>query len=64
MVDDSVTTFRNFKFNTINIKAWKNDNSRDHVLKDCLAILKQMLYSHDVTQDLPQFVELYNSLIY
>ena len=26
--------------NTINIKAWRNDNPRDHVLKDCLAILK------------------------
>ena len=26
--------------NTINIKPWKNDNSRDHVLKDCLAIIK------------------------
>jgi len=53
MVDDSFTTFKNFKFNTINIKPWKNDNSRDHVLKDCLAILKQMRYSVDVTSDLP-----------
>ena len=49
--------------NTINIKPWKNDNPRDHVLKDCLAIIKQMRHSQDVRQDLPQFVELYNSLI-
>ena len=75
MMDDSQLTYRNFQSkylsltltpldNTITIKAWKNDNTRDHVLKDCLAILKQMKQSPDVTQDLPQFVELYNSLVY
>ena len=64
ILDDSLTTYRNFQNNTINIKPWKNDYPRDHVLKDCLAILKQMRHSNDVTYDLPQFVELYNSLVY
>lgn len=40
MLDDSPSTYRNFKNNTINIRPWRNDNNRDHVLKDCLAILK------------------------
>lgn len=26
--------------NLISIKPWKNDNHRDHVLKDCLAIIR------------------------
>ena len=52
-----------YKDNVISIRPWRNDNQRDHVLKDCLAIVKQMRHSKNVSKDLPQFVELYNSLI-
>ena len=62
MLDDSPITFNRFSRNVIKVKAWRNDNKRDNILKDCLAILRQMRFSHDVRVDLPQFLELYRNL--
>jgi hypothetical protein len=44
MIDDSVqveaSKSNTYKNNLITIRPWLNENQRDHVLKDCLAIIK------------------------
>lgn len=57
MIDDIDQTEQcnsnSYKNNLISIKPWRNENHRDHLLKDCLAIIRQMLHSKNVNKDLP-----------